>query len=165
MPLTVERTSPTTLVVTRRFKAPPARVYAAHTEPELLKRWMGGYGGWTMTVCEADLRPGGAARYRFESPDGSAGFEITAIYESLEPPRDGGAGRTLHRERMQLGPDAPTAENHVETVFAPDGEGTLLTMTMRVDDPATMDAMVATGMTDGMAWTYDRLDALETQAA
>ena len=66
---------------------------------------------------------------------------------------------------MQLGPDSPTAENHVETVFAPDGEGTLLTMTMRVDDPATMDAMVATGMTDGMAWTYDQLDALETAEA
>jgi uncharacterized protein YndB with AHSA1/START domain len=165
MSLTVERASPTTLVVTRRFAAPPERVYAAHTEPALLKRWMGGYGGWEMTVCEADPRPGGAFRYRFEPLDGSAGFEITGTYESLDPPRDGGTGRTRHLERMQLGPDAPTAENHVETVFAPDGEGTLLTMTMRVEDPATMDAMVATGMTDGMAWTYDRLDAMKHEPA
>lgn len=165
MSMTIERPSPTTLVVTRRFAASPARVYAAHTEPALLRRWMGGYGGWAMTVCEADPRPGGAFRYRFEPTDGSQGFEITGTYESVDPPRDGRAGRTRHLERMQLGPDAPTAENRVETVFARDGDGTLLTMTMEVDDPATMDAMVATGMTDGMAWTYDRLDALAPETA
>ena len=165
MSMTIERTSPTTLVVTRRFAAPPARVYAAHTDPALVPRWMGGYGGWTMSILEQDSRPGGGFRYRFEAPDGAASFEISGTYQTVEPPQGGQAGRTRHLERMQLGPDSPTAENHVETVFAPDGEGTLLTMTMRVDDPATMDAMVATGMTDGMAWTYDQLDALETAEA
>lgn len=158
MPLAVERPSPTTLVVSRRFAAPPARVYAAHTEPALLRGWIGGYGGWALTACEHDVRPAGALRYRFEAPDGSSGFDIAGTYLSLEPPQDGQAGRTIHVERMHM-PD-PTPETRVETVFAPDGDGTVLTMTMQVDDPAAMDAMLASGMTDGMAWTYDRLDAL-----
>lgn len=165
MSMIIERTSPTELVVTRRFAASPERVFAAHIDPALLPRWMGGYGDWTMSIPEQDPRPGGGFRYVFAAPDGTASFEISGSYHMVEPPRGGQAGRTRHLERMQLGPEAPTAENRVETIFAPDGQGTLLTMIMQVDDPATMDAMVATGMTDGMEWCYDRLDALQPETA
>ena len=59
----------------------------------------------------------------------------------------------------------PTPDNRVETVFAPEGEGTLLTMTMTMPTAEALDAMVATGMTDGMEASYARLDALEREAA
>lgn len=54
----------------------------------------------------------------------------------------------------------PTPDNHVETQFEPDGEGTLLTMRMTLPDAATRASMLATGMEDGMEASYARLEAL-----
>ncbi|MBP1807127.1 SRPBCC domain-containing protein [Rubellimicrobium aerolatum] len=162
MSLTVERTSPTTLTITRRFKAPPERVFAAHVEPELIQRWCYGFEGWRMPVCINDARPGGDLRWEWANDEG-AGFHVTGTYEVVEPPRDGQPGRIVHVERMHL-PD-PTPDNHIETTFAPDGDGTLLTVVMRVDSPEAMEAMIATGMTDGMEVTYARIDSLEREAA
>ena len=162
MPLTVERTSPTTLTITRRFKAPPERVFAAHIEPALIQRWCFGYDGWRMPVCINDARPGGELRWEWANDEG-AGFHATGTYEVVEPPRAGRPGRIVHVERMHL-PD-PTPDNHIESTFAPDGDGTLLTLVMRLDSPEAMEAMIATGMTDGMETTYARIDTLETEAA
>ena len=52
--------------------------------------------------------------------------------------------RIVHVERMHL-PD-PTPDNHVETRFAADGTGTLMTMRMTLPDAQTRAAMLATGM-------------------
>ena len=64
--------------------------------------------------------------------------------------------RIVHIERMFL-PD-PTPDSHVETTFAPDGTGTLLTMIMTLPDAATREIMLATGMEDGMETSYARLE-------
>jgi uncharacterized protein YndB with AHSA1/START domain len=162
MSLTVERTSPTTITVKRRFRASPERVFAAHIEPALIQRWCYGFEGWRMPVCINDARPGGELRWEWANDEG-AGFHVTGTYESVEPPRDGRPGRIVHVERMHL-PD-PTPDNHIETTFAADGDGTLLTVIMRVDTPEAMEAMLATGMTDGMETSYARIDALEPAAA
>jgi len=50
------------IVMTRVFDAPRHLVFEAFTKPELLKRWLLGPPGWSMPVCEIDLRVGG--RYR-----------------------------------------------------------------------------------------------------
>ena len=162
MSLTVERTSPTTVTITRRFKASPERVFAAHVEPALIQRWCYGFEGWRMPVCINEARPGGALRWEWANDEG-AGFHVTGTYELVQPPRNGSAGRIVHVERMHL-PD-PTPDNHIETTFAPDGDGTLLTVVMRVDTPEAMEAMLATGMTDGMETTYARIDDLEPATA
>ena len=151
MPLTLERTSPTTAVVSRRFAATPERVFAAHTEPEIVRQWLTGPDGWRMVRCEIDLRPGGHFRYDWQAEDGSFAFHLTAEVLEVEAPR-----RILHVERMFL-PDR-TPDNRVETVFLPDGDGTQMVMTMQVDAPETMEAMLATGMTDGMEASYARLE-------
>src|SRR5260370_41392463 len=52
------------IVMTRVFNAPRKQVFDAWTRPELVKRWLLGPPGWTMPVCEIDLRVGG--KYRFE---------------------------------------------------------------------------------------------------
>jgi uncharacterized protein YndB with AHSA1/START domain len=57
------------IVMSRVFNAPRALVYDAFTKPELLKQWLGVHNGWTMTVCEIDLRPGGKYRYAWEGRD------------------------------------------------------------------------------------------------
>jgi len=140
------------VVVTRRFAASPEAVYRAHTDPELIQKWMLGPEGWTMPVCISDARPGG--KIRFEWADGNGnGFYLTGEFIALEPNR-----RIVHVERMHL-PD-PTPDNHVETKFDRAGEGTLLTMRMTLPDAATRTAMLATGMEDGMEASYARLERL-----
>ena len=140
------------VVVTRRFVAPPEAVYRAHTEPELLQKWLLGPDGWTMPVCISEARPGG--KIRFEWTDGKGGgFYLTGEYLELEP-----FSRIVHVERMHL-PD-PTPDNRVETTFVPDGNGTLFTLRMTLPDAATREAMLATGMEHGMEASYARLDAM-----
>src|SRR5262249_24156444 len=51
------------IALTRAFAAPRRVVIEAYTKPELLKRWLGVFGGWELAVCEIDLRVGGSFRY------------------------------------------------------------------------------------------------------
>ncbi len=140
------------VVVTRQFAAPPEAVYRAHTDPEIIQKWMLGPDGWTMPVCISEARPGG--KIRMEWADGNGGgFYLTGEYVALEPHR-----RIVHVERMFL-PD-PTPDNHVETKFERSGTGTLLTMRMTLPDAATRSAMLATGMADGMEASYARLETI-----
>src|SRR5713101_6296453 len=44
------------IAMTRVFNAPRRLVFDAWTKPELLKRWLGVRGGWSLAVCEIDLR-------------------------------------------------------------------------------------------------------------
>ncbi|HEY3825778.1 MAG TPA: SRPBCC domain-containing protein [Bryobacteraceae bacterium] len=138
------------IVVTRRFAAPPEAVYRAHTEPELVQKWMLGPDGWTMPVCICDARPGGKIRYEWSNGKGH-GFHLTGEFLELEP-----FSRIVHVERMHL-PD-PTPDNRIETRFDPDGSGTLMTMRMTLPNAETRAAMLATGMESGMEASYARLE-------
>ena len=150
--LSIETEGDTHVVVTRRFAASPEAVYRAHTEVELVQRWMLGPDGWTMPVCICDARPGGEFRYEWSDGKGS-GFHVTGEFIALSP-----FSRIVHVERMHL-PD-PTPDNHIETTFAPDGSGTLMTMRMTLPDAATRAAMLASGMEHGMEASYVRLEAM-----
>ncbi len=140
------------IVVTRRFAASPEAVFRAHTEPQLIQKWMLGPAGWSMPVCINDLRPGGKFRYEWAN-DQVQGIHITGEFVELVP-----FSRIVHIERMHL-PD-PTPDNHVVTTFEKDGSGTLMTMRMTLPDAATRAAMLATGMEHGMEASYVRLDAM-----
>ena len=140
------------VVITRRFAAPPEAVYRAHLDPNLIQKWMLGPEGWTMPICINDARPGGKIRFEWtHSKRGS--FYLTGEYLELEPNK-----RIVHVERMHL-PD-PTPDNHVETKFEPDGDGTLMTMRMTLPNAETRAAMLATGMEGGMEASYVRLESL-----
>jgi uncharacterized protein YndB with AHSA1/START domain len=149
MTLTLETDGDTRVIVRRRFAAPPAAVYRAHVDPALIRRWMTGPDGWVMTRCEHG--PDGSFRYDWEGP-GAPAFHLTGEFLERQPP-----GRIVHVERMFL-PD-PTPDNHVETLFTDDGKGgTLMVMTMTLPDAATREAMLATGMEEGMEASYVHLD-------
>ena len=140
------------VIVTRRFKASPEAVYRAHIEPKIMQKWLLGPPGWTMPVCISEARPGG--KLRCEWTDGKGGdFYLTGEYVTLEPFR-----RIVHIERMHL-PD-PTPDNHVETVFEPDGTGTLMTMRMTLPNAEARAAMLATGMEEGMEASYARFESM-----
>ena len=141
------------VVITRRFAAPPEAVYRAHTDPALVQKWMLGPDGWTMPVCIIDARPGGKFRYEWTNGKGQ-GFYSTGECLEADPPR-----RIVHVERMHL-PD-PTPDNHIETLFEPDGNGgTLMIMRMTLPNPETRAQMLATGMEHGMEASYVRLEGM-----
>ncbi|KUL96567.1 hypothetical protein DK26_07305 [Bosea sp. WAO] len=150
--LTLTLEGDTHILATRRFKASPEAVYRAHTETELIQKWLLGPEGWTMPVCINEARSGG--RIRYEWSDGKGGsLLLTGEYVALEP-----FGRIVHIERFHM-PD-PTPDNRIETRFEADGTGTLMIMRMTLPDSATRAAMLATGMEHGMEASYARLDAM-----
>src|SRR5687767_5989391 len=67
--LEISTPSPREIAMTRVFDAPRQLVFEAWTKPELIKRWLGALDGWSMPVCEVDLRVGGAYRYVWRGPD------------------------------------------------------------------------------------------------
>lgn len=140
------------VVVTRRFAAPPEAVYRAHVEPALIQRWMLGPEGWSMPVCINDPRPGGKLRYEWSDGQGH-GFHLTGEFIELVP-----FSRIVHVERMHL--PEPCPDNHVETRFEADGDGTLMTMRMTLPDENVRAAMLKTGMEHGMEASYVRLEGL-----
>lgn len=57
--------------ITRVFNAPPALVFEAMTEPEHIRLWWGCLGdGYSVPVCEVDLRVGGKWRFVNRTPKG-----------------------------------------------------------------------------------------------
>lgn len=148
--LKLELNGDTQAIITRRFAAPPALVYRAHVEPALLQRWCLGPDGWEMHECTFEARVGGRFLYRWRNAEGH-GFHADGEILEIEPGK-----RILHVERMYL-PD-PTPDNRVETQFIADGSGTLMKMTMTVPNAEIREAMLATGMTDGMEISYERME-------
>ena len=155
--MTLKTEGDTFVVVTRHFAASPEAVYRAHTDPKIIQKWLLGPDGWTMPVCINDARPGGNFRYEWTNGKGQ-GFHITGEFLELVP-----FNKIVHVERMFL-PD-PTPDNHVETRFAADGSGTLMTMRMTLPGAKTRDAMLATGMERGMEASYVRLEKMFPIAA
>jgi uncharacterized protein YndB with AHSA1/START domain len=144
------------VVVTRRFAASPKAVYRAHTEPELIQKWMLGPVGWTMPVCVSEARPQGKIRYEWSNGKGG-GFYLTGEYVELEP-----YSRIVHVERMHLPQTTP--DNLVETRFEADGTGTLMTLRMTLPDAETRAQMLTSGMERGMEASYVRLEELTADA-
>lgn len=140
----------TTIIVERRFQAPPEAVYRAHVDPTLISRWMVGPDGWSMPEYIHEAFPGGQIRYVWTNDQGER-FSLTGEILELDPPH-----RIVHVERMHL-PD-PTPDNHIVTTFRADCAGTLMVMTMELPDEATRAAIIATGMSDGMEDSYARLE-------
>jgi len=138
--------------ITRAFEAPRALIWRAHTEPELMKRWLLGPDGWVMTVCELDPTPGAAYRYAWAPEEGHGGEAFGFEGETLvvDPER-----RLVSTERMS-GTEFPGTVNDL-TFDEADGV-TLMTLYITYADAAQRDAILATGMTDGMETSYQRLE-------
>ena len=137
------------IVMVRVFAAPRPMVYRAFTEPALVQRWLGPR-GWTLPVCQVDLKVGGKYRYVGEGPDGArVGWGGT--FMEIEPQQ-----RIVHTESFD---DYP-GEALITAVWSESGGTTTLTLTMLVASKEVRDAIVATGMEHGAAESYDRLAEL-----
>lgn len=142
--------------VVRSFKAQRTTVYRAFTEPALVRRWMLGPPGWTMPICEMDVRVGGQYRWIWRSETDSSQFGFSGTYLEVEPD-----ARIVHTERFDpgtIGGEYPDSAARVTTSFAETGGITTVTAVMDFGSKEARDAAVATGMTDGMEQSYALLD-------
>jgi uncharacterized protein YndB with AHSA1/START domain len=151
MPMKLQVTTPSEreIRVTRTFDAPPGLVFEYHTKPELVKKWLLGPPGWSMPVCEIDLRAGGRYRYVWRNDDNGTEFGVQGEFREVHPPT-----RIVNVEKM----DGVPGEVTCTASFSPVREGTLYTLTMQFESQELRDGALESGMTDGMSMSYDRLD-------
>ncbi len=144
------------IVLTRVFDAPRHLVFEAFTKPELLQRWFGPR-GWSMPVCEVDLKVGGTFRFVLRGPDGND-MRMPGTYRELAPPE-----RSVHMESFD---DYP-GESQVTAVFVEQDGKTTLTATVLYPSREVRDIVIKSGMEHGAAESYDKLSemlaSLETQ--
>jgi len=145
--------------VTRDFAAPRTLVWQAHTDPKLVKRWMLGPPGWSMPVCEMDVRPGGKYRWRWRSDESGAEFGFFGDFREVDAP-----AKLVHAEHYDPGDVGGAMDVSqpaiIQTRFSEKDGITSLEMIMTFASKEIRDAAVSTGMTDGMEMGYERLDAL-----
>jgi uncharacterized protein YndB with AHSA1/START domain len=150
--LKVEARGDRELVMTRAFDAPRTLVFEALTKPELVKRWLGVFGKWTMPVCEIDLRVGGAYRYVWRGPDGAT-MGMGGVYREIRRPE-----KIVATEKFD---DAWYPGEALDTtVLAENGGETTLTVTVLYESRDARDAVLKSPMEQGAAQTYDNLEQL-----
>lgn len=144
--------SDTRVRVSRVIRGTVEQVWQAHNDAELMQRWLLGPDGWSMPVCEIATEVGRSYRYEWQRDGGDERFGFTGELVEAEPPF-----RAVTTEAM-IGMDVPATLN--EMTLTPTAGGTLLTVVVTYADAAMRDAVLATGMTDGMETSYARLEGL-----
>jgi uncharacterized protein YndB with AHSA1/START domain len=143
--------SETEIRFTRLFDAPRHLVFEAMTKPEHVKQWWGRLGeGYSVPVCEIDLRVGGAWRFVNRHPKGEAAFH--GEYREITPP-----SRLVFTEIFEEFPDTVSV---VTTVLADEGDKTRFTATVSYPTLEVRDMVLGTGMARGAGISYDRLEDL-----
>jgi uncharacterized protein YndB with AHSA1/START domain len=144
--------SDTQVRVARIIRGSVEQVWRAHNDADLMKRWLLGPDGWTMPVCEVAQNVGDTYRYMWAPEGGGEGFGFTGELLESNPPH-----RAVTTESM-IGTDYPPAVN--ELTLTPVEGGTLLSLVITYANAETRDAVLATGMTDGMEASFARLEGL-----
>ncbi len=139
------------IVMSRVFDAPARLVFDAHTKPELVKRWLLGPSGWSMPVCEIDLKVGGKYRYVWRRDLDGKEMKMGGVFREIVPP-----ARIVHTEKF----DDPwyPGEALITTVLVEGAGGTTLTQTMLFASREARDGVLKSGMERGVAVSFDRLD-------
>ncbi len=107
------------LTLKRRFKAPPAKVFAAFADPEKVRLWMGP-GEMKAVIAESDTRTGGRYRWVMQAPNGEQ-HDVGGVYREVVPNR-----KLVFTWAWK---STPERESLVTVEIKPDGEGSLLTLT------------------------------------
>jgi uncharacterized protein YndB with AHSA1/START domain len=157
--LTITKSGDRDLVMTREFDAPRKLVYDAHTKPDLVRQWLLGPPGWTMPVCDMDVRVGGTYRWVWRKETDGSEMGMGGVYREVKAPE-----RLVTTEKFD---EAWYPGESLNTlVLVEQGGRTTLTQTMRYESPAAREAVIKSGMEKGVEASYDRLaDVLAASAA
>ncbi len=151
-PLELTTPSKRELQMTRTFDAPAWLIFDALTKPALVQQWLLGPPGMTMPVCEIDLRVGGGYRYVWRTPDGRD-MGISGTYTEIQWPH-----RMVHTERFDHQSEDDVA---IVTTRLEEKDGrTTLTQVMLFPTQEIRDAVVASGMAQGVEASFDRVDPM-----
>jgi uncharacterized protein YndB with AHSA1/START domain len=144
------------IALTRLFDAPRDLVFDAMTKPEHIRRWWGMLGeGYSVPVCEVDLRVGGTWKFTNAFPKGQCTFYGT--YREIARP-----DRLVFSETMEPHPDPGSL---VTATFTDEGGKTRLTVVAEYPSKDVRDIVIATGMERGAAISYDRLEEVAAELA
>ena len=138
------------IAITRAFATSQQQLFDAFTKPELVRRWLLGPEGWTMPVCEIDLRVGGRYRYVW-SKTGAPDMGISGTFLELDAPR-----RIVNTELFDQAWYPGEATN--TTTFTQSGASTTVTITVRYQSKEARDTASRSGMEHGMRAGFDRLE-------
>jgi uncharacterized protein YndB with AHSA1/START domain len=144
------------IVMTRSFDAPRKLVFDAFTKPDLVKRWLLGPDGWSMPVCEIDLRVGGTYRYVWRRDSDGSSMGISGVYREIVAPE-----RIVNTEKFD---EAWYPGEALDTLELIEQAGkTTATQTMLFESRQARDSALKSGMEKGIAVSYDRLDGILSQ--
>lgn len=146
------------IVMSREFDAPRGMVFEAITMPKHVRRWLSGPPGWEMSVCEMDVRVGGRYRWVWRSLEGGGAMGMTEMgmggeYREVTPP-----SRLVQTEQFDQAWYPGIGIGTME--LSEHGGRTLLTQTMLYESREARDTVMQSGMEEGVAPSYDRLEAL-----
>jgi uncharacterized protein YndB with AHSA1/START domain len=141
------------IVMTRFFDAPRRLVFDAFTKPELVRQWLLGPDGWSMPVCEIDLKVGGKYRYVWRRDKDGTEMGMGGVYREIAAP-----DRIVNTERF----DDPwyTGEALITTTFTEQGGRTTVKQTMLLESREARDGVLKSGMEKGVERSYERLDEI-----
>ena len=148
--------SDTEVLVKRSFDAPVELVWRAYVEPDLMRRWCGSTPGWSMPVCEMDMRVGGQYRWLWRSDEEGQEFGFTGDVMEFVP-----HSRIVHTQVFDPGNMGISmgGEPSIVTVIFEEADGiTNVATTIRYASNADRDEALSTGMTEGMEMNYKVLD-------
>jgi len=141
------------IVMTRDFNAPRRLVFDAFTKPELVKQWLLGPPGWSMPVCEIDLKVGGAYRYVWRRDSDGSEMGMGGVYREI-----------VLQERIvstEVFDKAWYPGEAVGTLVLSERAGkTTVTQTVLYQSREARDGILKSGMESGVAASYDRLAQL-----
>jgi uncharacterized protein YndB with AHSA1/START domain len=143
------------ILMTRVLDAPRRLVFDAFTKPELVKQWLLGPPGWTMPVCEIDLRVGGSYRYVWRNTTNGNEMGMGGVYREIATPE-----RIVTTEKFD---EAWYPGEAVGTlILSEQGGKTTVTQTVLYQSREARDAVLKSGMEKGVSASYDRLAELLT---
>jgi uncharacterized protein YndB with AHSA1/START domain len=149
--------------VTRQFNAPRQLVWDAHTKPELAQKWLG-YDGWDMPVCDMDVRVGGKYKWQWRSREDGKQMGFFGTFTEVNSP-----SKLVHEEYYDpgdIGGAMPAGDPCIVSLELSEQNGvTTLVCNMKFASKEARDGAVSTGMTDGMEYSYARLDDMFKAAA
>ena len=145
------------IVITRAFDAPRKLVFDAFTKPELIKQWLLGPDGWSMPVCEIDLKVGGKYRYVWRRDKDGTEMGMGGVYRDIVAPE-----RIVATEKFDQ--SWYPGEAVGTSVLTEQGGKTTLTQTILYESREARDGVLKSGMEKGVVASYDRLAKLLEKA-
>jgi uncharacterized protein YndB with AHSA1/START domain len=141
------------IVMTREFNAPRRLVFDAFTKPELVKQWLLGPPGWSMPVCEIDLKVGGSYRYMWRQDSDGTEMGMGGVFREIVPQE-----RVVCTEVFDKAWYPGEAVGTL--VLSEHGGITTITQTVLYQSREARDGILKSGMEKGVAASYDRLAEL-----